>query len=482
MSKLGYIQESFGKQFNIAISNTYGYNVLGGNNLPSNTLIISSPVDEDNNDIGTYSLLVTDYLGTPIRLSYTIQEGNGLIYNNDSIELVIDNDTIVENNNQLSAYLFSLVDNDTIIVNEDKLDINLDNLNKISEDNRGLFKIDEKTIKSNEGELYVDTSSLNYANKNINSGIVIGDGLTINSENGILSVIQDSIYKSSKDNFGVVKGGNDTLNIENGVISVNTENLSKSNEIEYGIVKPDNITIGLNEKQELVINTQNLEKVSYTNGGIFKYDPEIFEINNDKLSIKNINKINEKLSNIKQNIDNLKLKIDDLNTLLSEYKGGIIGPMIFDFHCIDIPTGMFRKPNYLNEPISEMNFQYISVDFVVSTNCPFLVSIKIEDDINPQISLYEINYNNINKYYGNSGLLETYQSTNGEKLPIKITFIGKNYYSGDVSEYSKKVKINITISYVNDISIFKTVRYSIVRFNSSYNKEIIYKDNNIEIK
>ena len=63
MSKLGYIQKSYGTNLEFGIANTYGYNILSGSNLPVNSIIIASPVDENNNDLGSYTLLATDYKG-----------------------------------------------------------------------------------------------------------------------------------------------------------------------------------------------------------------------------------------------------------------------------------------------------------------------------------------------------------------------------------------------------------------------------------
>ena len=482
MSKLGYIQSSYGKQFNIAISNTYTYNVLGGSNLPSNTLIVSSPVDDEGNDTGTYSISVTDYTGTPVRLTYTIIEGNGLKYSDDSISLNIDNASIIENETgELSANLSYLIDNYTIKLNDNNVYIDLDNLNKISSSGVGLFKIDEKTIKSNEGSLYVDTSNLNYANEGISSGIVIGDGVTVNSDNGILSINQDNIQKSSPDSFGVVKVDNQTLNINEGVISVNTSNLDKCSYSNYGVIKIDSSSIVLNTKNELSVNTSNLDKVSSTNSGVFKYDPNTFEISNDKLSVKGNSYFIKTINDIEENLPLIKQKINEIDTLLNDYKVGIVKPMILDFHCTNSPSFVYRKPNYLNEQIYEMNFQYTAVDFIISTNCPFIINVGFEDNIDPQISLYEVNYNDINVFYGNTGLLERYQSTNSERVPLRLTFIGKNFYDSNVTKYSNKVIIKVTISYANDTSIFKEVLFSILRFNSGYNKEIVYSDVNIEI-
>ena len=42
------------------------------------SLIISSPLDKSENDIGIYSLFAVDNDGKAVRLTYTIQEGNGI--------------------------------------------------------------------------------------------------------------------------------------------------------------------------------------------------------------------------------------------------------------------------------------------------------------------------------------------------------------------------------------------------------------------
>jgi len=89
MSKLGNVRQSYGKQFNAAIANTYGTYVLGGSNLPSNTLIVASPVSQNNDDRGSYSLLITDYIGNPVRLTYTLREGTGMKYSDDTMRVNI---------------------------------------------------------------------------------------------------------------------------------------------------------------------------------------------------------------------------------------------------------------------------------------------------------------------------------------------------------------------------------------------------------
>ncbi len=75
--------------------------------------------------------------------------------------------------------------------------------------------------------------------------------------------------------------------------------------------------------------------------------------------------------------------------------------------------------------------------------------------------------------------METYQTTQEEKVPIRLTFVCKNYYKDDPKEYSISTKAKITVSYINDTSVNKYIIFSIVRFNSAYNEEIVYTDRNL---
>ena len=480
MSKLGYINNSYGSQFNIAIANTYAYNVLNGSNLPINSLIISSPVNENNNDIGTYSLIATDNYGNPVRLTYTIKESNGLIYTDDYIKLNIDENTIIEKNNNISVDLNSIIDNKTIKSNESSLYIDYNELTKLDTDKKGLFTIDNKTIKSDDGKLFVDTSKLLYANNGTAAGICIGDGKLINTNQGKVSLNQNNLQKATEEDYGIIHSMNNQVTINNGIISVNTDYLDTCNGDNFGIVIPDNNTIKINENQELYIDTNNLAKVNSTSPGIFKYDENVFEIIGDnKLSIKNMDLISNEFNNIEDKIIEVENKIADIDYLLTQYIAELDKPKIFDFHCASLLSSVLEKPYELNEQVEDMEYQFITVDFIIATNCPFNISLKFEDNIDPHIALYEINYNDSHIYKGNEGLVETYQTTQEEKVPIRLTFVCKNYYKDDPKEYSISTKAKITVSYINDTSINKYIIFSIVRFNSAYNEEIVYTDRNL---
>lgn len=480
MSSLGYIQNSYGKSINIAVANTYSYNVLSSGNLPDNTIIISSPLDENNDDRGIFSVSMTDSSGQPVRLTYTLQEGPGMRYSNDSIKVEIDDFTIVENNKELLANVDNLIDNDTIYYN-DKIKLNVNNLDKANKNISGVFKIDDDTIKIADDKLYVNTSNLKYANSDTNiPGIFIGDDKYITVNQGVISINQDMIDKADKESFGVIRGNNSTVSINNGQITIIAENLAKSNNDTPGVIIPDNKTIVLNENNELKINIENLKKTSKSNVGVFKYDPKTFILEKDVLKVKEYNHFNDLMEDIDNTEIELKKDIEDIKYLLSQYNIKKNNPEIIDFHATRLLTSILDRPLYLNQPVDDMGINFVSIEFLLATNCPFKISMSYENNIDPAITLYSINYNNINIYAGNSGLNETFQTTEERQVPLKFTFLAKNYYKNDKNEYSKKVKINITVSYSEDVTINKTIMYSIIRFNSGYNEEIEYDDTSIE--
>ena len=148
MSKLCYVVSEYGKQFNIAVANTYSYNILNGSNLPAGSFIISSNVDDNGNDTGSYAVFVTDANGNPVRLTYTIQQGNGLYYNeeHDSLKLNIDNDTIIEGENGIKFNIKNHLSND-FVIEGNKIYVNTTNIPDASSSMPGLASIDGTTIK-----------------------------------------------------------------------------------------------------------------------------------------------------------------------------------------------------------------------------------------------------------------------------------------------------------------------------------------------
>lgn len=479
MSNLGNIKQSYGKQIGISIANTNGTNILASTILPKNNLIIASPIDTDANDIGTYALFMTDNNGVPIRLSYTIKPGNGLNIdenNSDIIKLSIDNKSLKANNEGV-LYLSEtdIIDNHSLITNENNnICINLENLNMASSEHAGVVGLDEYTIKTNQnGNIYVETENLDRANDN-QTGVVTSDNNTINIDsNGVIKVNTENLQYASSDVLGIVKVDGHTLQTTNNGLSVVTNNLQYATDSTFGISKCDNSTIVVSDGIYSV-NTNNLDKSSNTSFGIVKsdgistiIDNDVMEINDYNKIIKNINTIKGRIKNVQEQIKKLSNSISNVNLVK------ISDSTIFTFMCNSVTSVNLTRPTYGTFP-DEFLQETITAEFTVNTNCPFIINVTYLDNISPNIYLYEINYDDLDKYPGDTGLYNEFQSTNYVDKILRFSWICKNYSKSN-GEESMSTRIKITISYSKDNTISKTVYYNIVRYNSLYNKNTIGK-------
>ena len=478
MSKLGNIQESYGKQIGIAVANTNGNNVLASTILPKNNLIIASPVDDDANDIGTYALFITDNDGTPIRLSYTIKTGNGLnvdSVNTDIIKLSIDGESLKENDGILYLSEQDIIDNNSLTLDENlQVHVNTNNLTIATDEQQGIIGIDEYTVKTNsDGKIYVETENLDRANDG-QTGIVTSDKNTIHIDsNGVIYVNTSNLQYASSYSPGIVKYDGTTFNTTYGALKVNTVGLKYATNSTFGISKCDNSTIVV-RNGIYSVNTDNLDKSSDINFGVVKSDGTSTVVNNDIMVINDYDKIVQNIDNIKTRITNIQNKIKKISDSVSDVNlVKITDPTIFTFMCNSVTSVNLTRPKYGTFP-DEFLQEKITAEFTVNTNCPFIITITYLDNVAPNIYLYEINYDDLDKYSGDIGLYNEFQSTNYADKILRFSWICKNYSSSNGGE-SISTRVKITISYSKDNTISQTVFYNIVRYNSLYNKNKIGK-------
>lgn len=106
MSKLGDVNKMYGQDFGVAVTNASADIVANSERLMSNMMIISSPMNSNNEDAEYPALFATDYNGKPIQLSYSVFIGNGLALNpNRILYLNIDSQTIKPQNNDGPLYV-----------------------------------------------------------------------------------------------------------------------------------------------------------------------------------------------------------------------------------------------------------------------------------------------------------------------------------------------------------------------------------------
>lgn len=475
MSKLGYIQNIYGKNINIAIANTYSYNVLNGSNLPASTLIVSSNVDANGEDTGSYSLIATDYIGNPVRLTYSIEEGNGLYYSqdDDALSMHIDNNTIVNTDNGL-AFDVAYVLSDDFVINGYDIFVNTNNIPNTSSYNYGIASIDDNTIKSNDGELYVATENLNYSNNLTNQyGIGIGDAKTVFTKNGYIYADIDSFDKATNDTFGLVRGSN-MIEIHDGIMSVKTENLSTATSDQFGISKADNKTIIYDASNALTVNEDNLETATASTYGISKIDNKSLSISKTgNISMVGYKKINDYISEKLDKINEYSSKLKEYNDYLAS------GDVLYQGNTIELFTVNRTSVAELDKPkedeeVTKMPLQTISVELDIVTTCDFKLNIEFKEgtNISPAISLNEVNYNDEKIYTRDEALNPNtiYASTNGHKKRLTIKFKGKNYRNS-ISIYEYAVTgITFTAMNAKDVLKYKSEKYSIIRYNSYYLK------------
>ena len=316
MSKLGNIYLSYGKELKLSVANTYSNIILSGSNLPVNSIIISSNVDEVNNDTGTYSLIATDNDGNPVRLTYCIKPGNGLGLSDtdaDVLELKIDNKSIKNSSSGLTIDL-SFINSKNINKDNNILSVDIDRFPTASDKVKGIVSIDGKTILTDEDTIFVNTDELQYSDNSTGIYGIISDTdgiLTI--DNGIVSINEDKLPHAEPDKYGTVISDNNTVNIEEGIISINTERLRGANYDEYGIIGVDGVKIK-SEGGLLYVDTNNLEHATSTDLGTISIDGDTVKLNNkgqimvsgygDMMS--GLNDVNNKLSLEKYQFEEIK--------------------------------------------------------------------------------------------------------------------------------------------------------------------------------
>ena len=321
MTSLGNIYSSYGKSFSVAVANTYSNVVLSSNNLPENTIIIASNVDDNYEDTGSYSLIVTDNNGSPVRLTYTIKLGNGLVEdidNSDIISLNIDNTTIKSTSYGLSIDLRYL-SNDTVFVNENgKLEIDTSKFDVASENVKGILNVDGNTIITNEDSVIsVNSENLMLSNNDTGQyGIVSSSDGNFNIENGVISLNESNLPVASNEEYGMVKGDDYTIVVnDDSSLSVNTQNLVQATNENYGITIPDDMKVSSNNG-ELYVNTTSLSDANSSNVGVISIDNNTIVLNdNNQITIKDNENILNSIEELSYSLNSI---LDKFNSLKEE--------------------------------------------------------------------------------------------------------------------------------------------------------------------
>lgn len=267
-SKVGNVEKMFNQNFSIVTTNASANDMLNfeqdvDESFINSSLIISSPCSDEGVDNGTPSLLITDYEGHPMRLTYTIKPGNGLVLGYtyalgksdslDTLSLAIDNDSL-----KTTKYGNLYVDAKGLTEGSKYLSVsginNVDlDINKIPDNN----KIKVFTDDNYQQRLAVDAETLI---DNVSLKVNVTGG------NSIVNGFKDQKIAVNLGN--IIDGATITTASKNGrgVLKVNTDFLNYATSTKAGIVKIDNSTIKINNNKQIYVDSKNLKAVTGKGG------------------------------------------------------------------------------------------------------------------------------------------------------------------------------------------------------------------------
>lgn len=523
-SYLGLTYNNYGKKYGVISTNLSGPEILADENLVENSLIISSPTvgplhnAEDNVGYQTsHAMFFTDYKGIATRLTYTILPGNGLVvnaywndngttalsdtnhpYTPDTLTFEIDKDSLktISSNGQLQVSKPDIIDNYTLMVTQQMgsthsyISVITANLEKATDIKYGIVRGDNTTISANNGIISVNTCNLDYVDDTTNTpGIVrpnpdleegIYDWRTIEANNGVLRVLTYNLDRATTDVVGVVKPeGVTTLTDANGTISVRTAGLEKAGEtgaLSYGIVRPDNYTLEFLKNGEenmpgvLYANSRNMTPTSFDeNGnpqfGVVKLDSYSFGIDNSKTTY--VNRYPEVVAILDRYLVDytyiINWLIDHENRITALEHQNV--EMIASFNNYGTTITTLDMPVWDPDAhVVHSEEKFYSVQFSIVTNCKFHVSVEYQNNVSPGITLHRVKMGD-NPPVSGSGLSNyMFESTNMNENTLNFEFLCNNYEASSL-ERSTPTTVFITVSSINDASVYRSGAHVFNRWN-----------------
>jgi len=503
-TQIGNTTKSLGREYNLSVSNHGGDEILSSYGLRENTLIISSKVDNNLLDIGTYSLFATDSNGAPVRLTYTIQPGNGLYADptdTDVLRMVIDESSIMaDDGDEIYVNKHNIIDEYTLTVDPDeegtskrgRIAVVTANLDKATDLRWGIVKGDENTTYINyEGEwinaydyrtnsernfsyildddgkqiptgtISVNTQNLETVDDSYNrNGIVVHSSemyRTIKAENGKLDVLTYNLDKASVDRYGVVKTDDITIQAnDDGIISVLTDGLDHANKNSYGIVKGDEITINSSDDGVLKVNTRNLEIADYTYPGIVSIDSYSMIV--DERGKIEVNRYNEIFSTFEENTKEhnaMKADITDLANRVSTLETIAMQERIEFFNAIGDVETILQKPIFDRETWTVDHYTTRqTISFSIRSNCKFNINVEYKPGTNDynQVTLLSVKYADNAEIPAKLLSNTQFDATGNTVKTVSLTFDLKNYDKDD-NNASINTHVKVTVASINDASI-----------------------------
>lgn len=478
-TQIGNTTKAFGREYSMSVTNYGGDDLMKSYDmLHENTLIISSKVDNNLEDIGSYAMFMTDAEGHPVRLTYTIQPGNGLYVDpndTDIIRMVIDENSITaDDGDEIYVNKNNIIDNNTLTVNpteggyakRGRIAVVTANLEKATDVKYGIVKGDEITTYidlDTPGEIHVNTQNLDTVDDRSNrDGIVRHSSemyRTIEAVDGKLQVLTYNLDKATSESFGVVKTDDVTIQADdNGQISVITEGLDKANQYRFGIVQGDENTVNI-DNGIITVNTRNLAPANYDEAGVVKVDKYSLIVDGGGfLEVNRFNEIEAILENnnpehaiFRDDIEDLKNRVSKLETSAQQELIEFLIPANDPETVLPMPV-FDKKTNTVNH-YSERK----TISFTIKANCKFNINVEYKQNTNNynQVTLINVKYKDTVNIPANQLSNTIFEPTGLTVATLNFTFAVKNYDKDD-NFASINTQVIISAACVNDAAIKQT--------------------------
>ena len=477
-TEIGNTTKAFGREYNISVTNYSGDDLMKSYDLlQENTLIVSSKVDDNLKDVGSYAVFMTDANGYPVRLTYTIQPGNGLHVDpndTDIIRMVIDENSIMEEGDEIYVNKHNIIDNNTLTVNPSagdnskrgRIGVVTANLDKGTSMNYGITKGDEVTTyidPSTPGILSVNTQNLETIDDASNrDGIVRHSSemwRTIKAEDGKLTVLTQNLDKATSESFGVVKTDDKTIIADdNGTISVMTAGLDTANEYRYGIVKGDETTTHI-EDGIITVNSRNLQPATEDSLGVIMADK--YSLTVDSTGLLSVNRFSEIEAILETNNPEHAIfrdDIEDLKNRVSKLETAAQQELIEFLIPANDPETVLPVPVYNPETKSTNHYaERKTISFNIKSNCKFNVNVEYKDNTNnySQVTLISVKYGDNINIPANQLANTVFDETGQTIKTLNFTFAVKNYEKDD-NFASINTQVIISAASINDAAIKQT--------------------------
>lgn len=479
-TEIGNTTKMFGREYNLSVTNYGGDEILKSYDiLNPNTLLISSKVDNNLTDVGSYSIFMTDNKGYPVRLTYTIKPGNGLYVDPDDtdvLKMIIDEDSITADDGpEIYVNKSNIIDNVTLTVDakegvyskRGKIAVVTDNLNKATNVSYGITKGDNYTTyiaSEYPGQIRVNTQNLETVDdKDNRDGIVRHSSemwRTIMAKDGKLEVLTYNLDKASGQDWGVVKTDDMTIRADDdGKISVLTSGLDKATPFNYGVVKGDENSVSVNDGI-ITVNTRNLSPATDQDLGVVKADK--YSLTVDASGLLEVNRFNEIEAILQTNnpehaifradIEDLKNRVAKLETTAQQELIEFLIPA--NDPETTLPMPIFDKTSGTVNHYSERK----TISFSIKANCKFNVNVEYKENTNNynQVTLLSVVYGDNAVSIPANQLSNTIFDETGQTVStLSFTFAVKNYDKDD-NYASINTQVIISAACINDAAIKQT--------------------------